>query len=269
MQEAKKDMHKRKQGINLAKISGLSLLGLGVAALITSIIYSSQILAFIGLGLIFWGIILIYIQTEEYVKEILLDKSVLPLLTTMDKIIQELNYRGRAVYLPPRYHTDPEANLAYIPRHRDGKLPKPEQIQEREDKLFIENPQGILLTPPGDELTKLLEKTLETSFTRTDLRYLQQKLPAVFIEDLEIAQNFEMEITENNVIVKIEKSNYKDLTLEPVNLRSGLGCPISSAIACAIAKATGKPTIIEDLKMSQDGKKIEIEYRLLEEGNES
>lgn len=265
MQGSKKATNKRKQKINLAKASGLGLLCLGAAALIASIIYTSQILAFIGLGLVFWGIILTYIQTEEYVKETLLDKTALSSLAAINQIIQELDYKGNAIYLPPKYYKDPETSRAYIPKQKDGKLPTPEQIQEQENKIFIENPKGMLLTPPGSELTKLFEKTLETSFTRINLQYLQQKLPTLFIEDLEIAQNFEVETENNKVHVKIENSSYKNLTKEVANLHSSLGCPISSAIACALAKATGKPILIENQKTSEDGKTIEIEYRVLEE----
>jgi len=268
MQKPEKVPAEKKQKISFAKASGWGILGLGAAALVASIIYVSQILAFIGLGLIFWGIILTYIQTEEYVKENLLDKTVLPSLATLNQMIQELDYKGKAIYLPPKYLKDPEANKAYICKQKEGKMPTPEQIQEQETKLFIENPQGILLTPPGAELAKLFEKTLETSFTRIDMQYLQQNMPKLFIEDLEIAQNFEMETEDNKVHVKIENSAYKNLTKEATNLSNllgSLGCPLSSAVACALAKATGKPIIIENQKTSEDGRKTEIEYRIIEE----
>jgi hypothetical protein len=268
MQKLPKVLAERRRKTSLTKATGWTMLGLGAATLIGSILYVSQILAFIGLGLIFWGAILTYIQTEEYVRENLLDTTVLPSLATLNQIIQELDYRGKAIYLPPKYLRDPEANKAYIPKQKDEKLPTPEQIQQQDTKLFIENPQGILLTPPGAELTKLFEKTLETSFTRIDLQYLQQNMPKLFIENLEIAQNFEMQTEKNKVYVKMENFVYKNLTKETANLLNlyfSLGCPVSSAIACALAKATGKPIVIENQQTSEDGKNMEIEYRILEE----
>jgi len=245
------------------------MLGFGAAALIISIIYVSQILAFIGLGLIFWGAILTYILTEEYVRENLLDATVLPSLAMLNQIMQELGYNGKAVYLPPRYVRDLEANKVYIPKQKEGKLPTPEQIQEQETRLFIENPPGILLTPPGAELTKLFERTLETSFTKIDLQYLQQNLPKLLTEDLEIAQNFEIQAEKNRVTVKIENSPYKKLTKKAGNLLylyDNLGCPLSSAVASALAKAIGKPIVIENQEISKDGKNMKIEYGVLEEG---
>lgn len=271
MEKPQKAPVERKYRISLTKATGWTMLGLGGAALVASILYVSQILAFIGLGLIFWGAILTYIQTEEYIKENLLDATVLSSLATLNQIMQKLDYKGKAVYLSPKYLKDPEDNKAYIPKQKDEKLPTPEQMQEQETKFFIENPQGILLTPPGAELSKLFEKTLETSFTRIDLQYLQQNMPKLFIEDLEIAKNFEMKTEDNKVYVKIENSIYKNLTKEATNLSNlyfSLGCPVSSAIACALAKAIGKPITIENQRISEDGKNTEIEYSILEEEQE-
>lgn len=260
-----------KHKTNITKTTGYIILCLGAAALITSIIYtsqSSQILAFIGLGLIFWGIILTYIHTEEYIKENLLDATTMSSLANINQIIKQMEYMGKAIHLPPKYFKEPETIKAYIPKQNELKLPTPEQIQKQENELFIESPQGLLISPPGADITKLFEKILETSFTRIDLQYLKQNMPKLFIEELEIAQNFEMETENNKVYVKIENSAYKNLTKKAMtlpNLFNNLGCPLSSAIACALAKATGKPIVIENLQSSENGKDISIEFRILEE----
>lgn len=268
MQTPEKTQAERKNRISLTKATGWTMLGFGAATLVVSIVYTSQILAFIGLGLIFWGGILTYIQTEEYIKETLLDATALPSLETLNQILKELDYKGKAIYLPPKYFTDPEVHRAYVPEQKEGKLPIPEQTQKQETQLFLENPKGMLITPPGAEITKLFEKTLETTFTRIDLRYLQQNMPKLFIEDLEIAQNFETEIENNKIHVKIANSVYKNLSKKSEklsNVYSTLGCPISSAVACALAKATGKPIIIADQQTSEDGANINIEYHIIEE----
>jgi len=244
------------------------LIATGATAIAISIAHASSILAFIGLGLTFWGAILIYIQTEDYVKQKLLDATTLPLLATLNQTIQALEYNGKAVYLPPKYFRNPETTKAYISKHNEGILPTPEQIQEQENQLFIENPKGLLLSPPGAELTKLFENMLETSFNRIDLQYLLQNLPKLFIEELEIAQNIDIKTENSKVNVKIENSAYKNLTKKAMslqNLFNSLGCPLSSAIACALAKASGKPIIIEKQRTSENGKDIMIEFRIVEE----
>ena len=253
---------------NPAKLTYSTLIATGALALAISIIYTSSILAFIGLGLVFWGIIFAYIRTEEYTKKILLDATASQQMATLNQIIQELEYKGNAIYLPPKYLKDPEANKAYISKQKETSLPAPEQIQKQETRFFIENPPGILLTPPGAGLARLFEKTFKTNFTKVDLQYLQRNMPKLFIEDLEIAQNFEMDTQNNKIRVKIENSTYNVLNIEteqPSSNYSTLGSPLSSAIACTLAKTTGKPIIIEKQQTSKDGRDVTIEYRILEE----
>jgi hypothetical protein len=86
------------------------LLTLGLISIAFSINLESSVLAFIGLGLTFWGALTLYITTEKYVKEILLNSTLLPRLANMDKILTELGYHGKAVYLPPKYLKDPETS---------------------------------------------------------------------------------------------------------------------------------------------------------------
>jgi hypothetical protein len=97
-------------------------------------------------------------------------------------------------------------------------------------------------------------------------------MPKLLIEDLEIAQNVQIETLNNTVHVKIENSIYKNMCQEAKkfsNICSLLGCPLCSAIASALAKATGKPVIIEKNQISEDSQTIDIEYHLLEEPEEN
>lgn len=256
--------------IDTTKLICTTLISAGTIALALSISYTSSILAFIGLGLLFWGIITKYITTEEYVKKTILDTTTLPSLIILDETLKELNYNGKAVYLPPKYLTDIESNKVYIAKQKNTKLPTPEQILQ-ENKIFIKNPEGLLLLPPGNELTKLFEKTLKTSFTKVDLAYLEQNIPKLLIEDLEIAEDLKVEIKNSIVHVVIQSSIYKDICKETNKLSSisrSLGCPITSAIACVLARATAKPVMIIKVQTSEDEKIIDIEYKLLKEPEE-
>lgn len=268
--------------IEPAKAAGATLLTLGTAALIASIIFTSTIPAFIGLGLVFWGIILVYIQKSDYVPTAILNASVPPLADTLNQIVQTLGYNGEPVYLPPKYIENPENPKIFIPKQEGGALPTPEQIQGNEKQVIIEQPAGMLLTPPGADLTKLFEKTMTTEFTRVNLEYLKQNMSQLFIEDLEIATSFEMQVEtantsdregyatpnaearQNLVRVKMTTKVYHS-TRGVAAQHLGLTCPLTSAIACAIAKATGRLTRIENEETSQDGTSTVVEYCLLEE----
>jgi hypothetical protein len=196
------------------KAASATMLVLGATILLLSIFYSSTVLAFIGLGLSFWGGLLLYIQDQEYVPRVILDASVLPSLATLNQMIQDLEYKGSAVYLPPRYSEDPEATKIYIPKQKGAPMLAPEEVQKYEKQLFIKSPQGILMIPPGEELAKLFEKKLETSFTKVDLKYLQQNMPKLFIEELEIAENLEFQPEKGSVHARISSSVSKEMCKE-------------------------------------------------------
>jgi hypothetical protein len=122
------------------------------------------------------------------------------------------------------------------------------------------------LTPPGDQLSKLIEKQLDISFAKTDINYLIQNLPNLLIQDLEIAENIEIEKDNQQIKIRITNSIFKEIHKEKnklLHIPTSIGCPLSSAIACALTKATGKPITIEHIKVSEDGKIIESTYRIL------
>jgi len=259
------------------------ILIIGLFSITASILYSSTILAFIGLGLTFWGALLFYIKPKHYIQSALLPSTTLPILTTINQIIKELNLKGKAVYLPPRSLDEIRSGKAFIPSKKETDIPPSEELTG--EKIFHENPDGILLTPPGVSLANLFEDTLGTSFTKVDLNYLQNNMPKLLIEDLEIAEDVEIEVktsevkkkltgsisliqTKNDgVYVKIIGSIYSDLCKKARELSSlceTIGCPLCSSIAVALSRITGKPVTIEEAKPSQDGETIEVQYRILE-----
>ena len=242
------------------------LLGLGLVALAYSVIYTSSVLAFIGLGLTFWGLLSLYITSEKYVKQALLDSTITPSLANINQMLAELKYQGRSIYLPPEYLKHRETIKVYISKDKKTNLPTPEEIQQQEDKIFLKNPEAVLINPPGESLSKLFEETLRTSFTTVDLKYLQRNLPKLFIEDLEIAENLEIQMKDNSIHVKLTNSIFKDICKDTQKLShicDTIGCPLCSAIACVIAKASGSPVTIEKSQASKDGEAIEVCYRLI------
>jgi hypothetical protein len=281
--------------ISSREVTSGTMLLLGAVALFASVFYFSSVIAFIGLGLVFWGALLLYVRPEEHVEKGILNASILPSFTELNEIIQELHYEGEATYLPPRYFQDPENLKVYIPKQKDAYLPTPEQIQRCENQTFIKRPQGILLTPPGAELMKLFEKRLKTSFSRGDIDYLQKNMPKLFVEDLEIAENLEitemptaenseMEVLPRPVIERTSDSSSR-LQAEYYRVRvriidpicreiceesnklistcGTIGCPICSSIGCALTKATGAPIIIETEQTSKTQKTVEVVYKVL------
>lgn len=253
--------HKRKP----SGVAGYLLLLYGAMAIASSIFYTSSILAFIGLGLAFWGVLFLFIRPVRYVKSSLLDSTSFSSLVTVDRLIADLDCKGKGIYLPPRYLKGLKEGTVFISSKEDITVPTMEEVAK--EKVFLKNPTGLCLTPSGLGLTNLFETELETDFAKVDLNYLQDNLPKLFIEGLEIAKDFEMNVHDNMIHVKITESVYKDFCNEVrkklSNVCSTFGCPLCSSIACALTRSTGKPIIIERIEPSTHGEVVEAYYRIL------
>ena len=244
------------------------LLVTGVVTLIVSVLQVSTILAFIGLSLTFWGALFLFVRPVKYVKPNLIGSTAISSLKTIHRVLLDLNYEGTAVHLPPlRYFLKGyKGGTVYIPSKKGHHLPSPNELAE--EKAFIKNPKGISLVPPGVGLTNLYEEALGKEFLQVDFTYLKDNLPNLFIQDLEIATNLEMNKENNRIHVKIEGSIFKDLCRQVEALGdvfSSIGCPLCSSIACTLARTLGKPIIIEKAGLSPDGNTIEAYFRVMEE----
>ncbi|MHA1711245.1 MAG: hypothetical protein ACTSUS_04170 [Candidatus Freyarchaeota archaeon] len=247
-------------------VVGGVLLLFGAIALTSSIVYESSTLAFIGLGLTFWGVLLLFVKPVKYVKSKLLDSSAISSLAAIDRIITDLNHEEKGIYLPARYLKGLKGGIVFIPSEKTVTIPPIEEVAK--ERVFLENPKGICLTPPGLALANLYEKELGKDFVKTDLNYLQNNLPKLFIEDLEIAEALEINTDDHVVHVKITGSIYQDICEEVRKLKNicgSIGCPLCSSLACALARSTGKPVVIEKSELSTNGKVIETYYKILEE----
>jgi hypothetical protein len=133
-------------------------------------------------------------------------------------------------------------------------------------KLYSRKPEGIYLTPPGLALSRLFEKELNVSFTETDLKSLQKELPSLF-EKLEISKDTSITANDTSATITITKHIFISLCEETAKLKKAyetVGSPLSSALACVLAKATGKPVTLQKEETTQD-RTTTIEYRMLED----
>jgi hypothetical protein len=238
--------------------------GMGITALITSILYSSSILAFIGLGLSFWGFLFNYIRNDDFVSKQLLDYTLVSSHMILNQILCELGFEGPAIYLPPEYLTDFKSNMVFIPKKQNASLPTFEKVQKQKG-IFMKEPEAILIELSCSNRAKLFEKKFNAKLINSTLKNLESNLQRFLIEDLEIAENIEIKIDDNMVYAKVINSLYQDVCTEFEQasiLSFSLIYPICSIIACVIAKVTRKPVVIEELKKS-DNAIINVKFRLL------
>jgi hypothetical protein len=115
-------------------------------------------------------------------------------------------------------------------------------------------------------LSGLFEKQLKRPFIETTLEELQTQLPRI-LDELQITKHLVIQPQDNDIAVMIRNHVFEDLCKETAKLElthKTVGCPLTSALACAFAKATGKPVVIEREETGPDRTTI-IQYRTLEE----
>jgi hypothetical protein len=236
-------------------VTSYIILGAGVLSLISSILIAYSVLAFIGLGLVLWGILLMYVRPTEYARIDLLTSTAMSLLAIINDDVARSGLDGKAVYLPPTHLKDVKKGTVYFGKGEDT------------------YPRGLYLTPLGLELTNLYERALNVEFAQVDLDYLGTNLPNLFVDILEIARKMNMKVEGNRVITRIEGSLYGNLCKRiredsPAICSSG-GCPLISSIALAIARASGNRVVIEENRVSENGQTIDVNFRLLREDKPS
>lgn len=245
----------------------------GILCLLFSILYESQIPAFVGLGLTFWGALFFLIRPMKYVTGDVVYNSTLSSYSTIDRIIKEFGFKGAAYYIPP-YPKD-----VYLPDHLRGlkepvvflsakettDMPSIEEIAG--SKFLLKSSRGVLIASPGAGLVSQIERELNADFTKIQLAELCETLPRVISENLSLARETELNLDETGVQLKLLDSVYKNLYSKENNFKSInlLGCPLASAIACAIAKSSGKPVMIQKQKTTPDGLSLGVWYRIVQE----
>lgn len=256
---------------NSQKISSLFLIIIGGFLIIFSMVYipSTDPLpttALVGLGMIFWGMIVGYISSGEYVKLEVLEYTNLSYLETLNEIVQKLHPKETAVFLPSKYLSNSKSNMVYFTENKTSEL---QSIREK--LLKTENNQGLksrLMIAPGNQLLRLFEKTLGKNFADGDFSFFETNIPRLLINELEIAQNVTIKAKENIVTVEIKNLISSDFSREidmDERLRHSVGSPLLSAVASALANATNNPTVIGNTKVYADENNVEIEYRLIKE----
>lgn len=240
------------------------MLLLGLIALLSSILYSSYILAFIGLGLTFWGALFLYIKPTKYVKLELLNAASISTLANIEKVLTKIETNLRGIYLPPNRLEDYSSSLVFIPAKPNNHLPTSKEINPQE--MECKNPEGLLITPPGLALSKLLEKENGKTFTETSVGDLQKQLPKL-LEALHITRNTMVQTEGDTIIIEMSNHLFENLCKETRTLEKThetIGCLLSSALACVLAKATGKPITIEKEEKLPDAT-TRIQYSVLKD----
>jgi hypothetical protein len=251
---------------------GISFLVAGVVSTGLSLFLISQILAIIGLGLIFWGALLFFVTPTHYIDGTLLENTAFSSYSLIDRIISDLKVEGKGYYIPP-YPKDvflPEHlkglkdTVVFVPKEDTTEMPALEEIAN--SKFEGSRPKGVFLNAPGAELLDQIEKKARIDYSKISTEELFELLPNLITNNLALANEITLFKKDEEIRLILKDSVYQKL----YSLERGLkciyqiGCPIASSVACALAKSTGKRVYLQGLKTSSETHSTLITFRIVQ-----
>jgi len=244
-----------------SKLLAIVMLVIGSITLVSSAIYSAAILAFVGLGLAFWGGLLLQIRPARFVNAELVESTAQSSIIAIDRLLDGLGPIGSGIYLPGE---GLQATVVFLPL--DGKVGKSGPNNSEAQDVRADQ-KGVSLVPPGLSLATMLDQQIG-QIPKWAVANLAQRLTRVLVENLEVTKDFEMSVESGRVKVTLQDSIYSGLYEElrkQTRIAPNVGCPLCSAIACLLAKTTGRPVAFEGETVSENGSIMQSNYKLLSE----
>ncbi|MEM2759468.1 MAG: hypothetical protein QXU32_02640 [Nitrososphaerales archaeon] len=237
------------------------LILIGGVSLAVSYAYSSLILTFIGLGLLLWGIVILYVSRARQVPEEVIDAISFHAIKAFDEVLLKMGLHGKIVFL--------YKNLAGVAKGYMlvpyGGVDTEAGTENRLSANRVDITKGMYIEAPAQGLVELFERELNINLADVDLEYVQENLPVLLTEDLKLVDSFSIERKDNIVRMNAKgrlSSYICDLVKKQTHLGDHLGCPLCGAIALVISKVTGRPVSIRE--SSVKGNYIETSYALLD-----
>jgi hypothetical protein len=251
---------KRKPGVRV----GYFFIFFAMIILLVAIIYSNNVAAIIGLALIFWGAILLFIKPTKFVRKDILNSIVSDIFVGYNNILSELDYHGTPQYISPNTMWGLRNTVLYIPQKNDVERPSDEQLSD--ERMFIENMLAIKFKPLGQGLSRLIEEELKTNFSTVNIEYLQNNLEKAIVESLEIAKGFDLRVNKSKIYVDINESIFYEMIQNENKYENQklIGDIFTNAIACVLSRTIRKPIVIENIQIKSDDKKVISTFRILE-----
>jgi hypothetical protein len=110
-----------------------------------------------------------------------------------------------------------------------------------------------------------IEQEQSTNVSTIPLSDLVETLPEL-LGKLNLSKEITMTNDGDETTLQIKESLYLKLYDQNYNLRSIrlLGCPLVNAVACAIAKSSGKSVTLQKLEISPDGKTTTATFKTVQ-----
>ena len=258
-----------KRTISLSRVTIFTLIALGVITLLISILYVSSFLALFGFALVFWSTILLYLMPANSVFVDLLTSIAQPSLVNIENILNTSFGEKQGLYLFCCSRKFKHLITSSIDEKENKVLFIPVIQNYRSDKIISSESLDLQICPPGEGLCTLMEKQVGKPFNEMDLSRLFLVLPKILTDRLEFVETLDLQNDGDVITVNFTKSVFVGICKEAEKYpltHQQVGCLLSSALACALAKSTGEPIMLEkETHDSQESTKIQFRIVRLKE----
>ena len=230
----------------------------GIMLIVTSIYGNLPFILLTGFCFIFWSFILFYVRPIRYVRLSTLNIAIESISINIESLIKESKSSEKGIYLAPNKLADINKSVVFIPNSAQTLLP---EVLEINDNLFSKRNDGLFLIPPGYLLSRMFEQEMNVSFTKQDLPFFEENISNLLIQKLEFANKVEIQREGSKISLSLYNSIFEEAcesTKKYQRTHSQVGCILSSAFACVLAKCSGKSVIITNENTTSRNMFIEL-----------
>lgn len=201
-----------------------------------------SIIVFIGLGLILIGTLATFAAPVTLVPSEIVSNSLSPSAENLSLIVESSPNGGRVLHTP-KVILGGESQVLLV---FSGDS-KEESLNLALTDGYVWGRQRKVLHPAGIALMKKFEEVLKRDFLEIDTQQLSRLLAKAIVSELQLSSGFTLrEISTAHIEVTWTKPTIVHTCLLQDGYSHPSLCYLCSSVACALAKATGKPVWIEN-----------------------
>jgi hypothetical protein len=230
---------------------GLFLVTFGVVTVLASLAVGIASLSGLGLASFLIGLLVIYVPSPNETVPKLTEALMLSSVGNLERVLRELGPETRAAYIA--VHDRLDIPKVFLPLS-DNPEPSVALASLDTDRFLLVDSAdphrtGLVLEAPGACVLTLMEKESGIDFFDSGRDGLLDALRLGMVESLEIAADVKGTIDETSAKLRIKDGPLSGLassvSRSAPTVSSRLGCPICSAVVCAIVKSTKRDIVLE------------------------
>ena len=216
--------------------------------------HENQISALIGIAFSFWGGLFLYIRPTRYIRKDVLNSISSKALDNLSSVLNATGVKGTPIFISLSTLSDLKDVIMFIPKNDDVIIPNKNYYEK--NTITYEEQRGIKLIPTGLDLSKLIEKEINTNFILTDFNKIINSIEKVMVENLELASSIKIEPQESNFRVTINDTIFRnDITENSEIFKYTYAFdPIISSFACILAITSRKSVSIDSYEFDTKNK---------------